>query len=206
MPNDIEQPQEDPKKVYFDDREWALLSVVLEKGAKPISPTLAASMFNLFLENYPCTKIAEINKGFTESDVLYCRYRFNWDDQRNQYADTLQQQMLNKLKKIQFESLEFLTNTLSVLHKSERDKMLTYLQTGKPEDKPEMWIKSIAGYKSIIETIQKLTGEDKVHKHEIKAEYRVSVASKEVTDQMPKEVQSSLLKQLLATKKGKDGK
>src|SRR5579871_5000532 len=105
---------DDTKKVFFTDKEWQLLLAAEENGVKAISPTLSAEMFNLFLENYSCAKIAEINKGFSETDVLYCRYKYNWDDQRNDYASMLQQQVLQKLQKVKFESLEFLTNMLAV--------------------------------------------------------------------------------------------
>src|ERR1700677_701043 len=188
------------KKPYFTEEEWKALTEANDNtGTKGVSATLQGEMLNLYLEGYTCDKIAKLNKGYSEIDILMCRYKYNWDRAKNDYADNLQQQILQKLKKVQFESLEFLTNMLSVLHKDERQKMLTYLQTGKSEDKPEIWLSSISTYKSLIETIQKLTGEDKVHKHEIKSDIRI-IASKEVSEQMPKEVQSSLLKQLLATK------
>lgn len=190
---------DESKKAFFTEEEWKALEVATETGTRPISKTLQEEMYNLFLEGYDAAKIAKQNKGYSEIDILMTRYRGNWDENKLKYQDDLQEQILQKLKKTQFESLEFLTNMLSVLHKDERQKMLTYLQTGRKEDRPEIFVSSIGTYKSLIETIQKLTGEDKVQKHEIKSDIRI-IASKEVSEKMPREVQSNLLKQLLASK------
>jgi len=193
---------DETKKHYFTDQEWTSLEAIADKGVRPIAPTLAADMLNLFMENYSCSEIAKINKGLSEIDVLYCRYKYNWDEQRDKYAKELQEQVVQKLMKMKLESMEFLTNMLSVLHKDERQKMMTYLQTGKEEDKPKSWVNGIGAYKSIIETLQKLTGEDKVQKHEVKAEHRI-ISSPEIKKAITKEVQSSLLKQLTSGKNKK---
>jgi len=190
---------DESKKQYFTTEEWTSLLTVADKGVKPIAPSLAADMLNLFMENYSCTEIAKLNKGLSELDVLYCRYKYNWDEQRDKYARDLQDQVVGKLKKMKLESMEFLTNMLAALHKDERQKMMTYLQTGKEEDKPKLWANSITTYKGLIETIQKLTGEDKIQKHELKAEHRIT-NSNDIKDAITTEVHASLLKQLLASK------
>lgn len=193
---------DESKKIFFTEKEWATLQTIENIGFKPISPTLSTEMLNLYMENYSCEKIAKVNKGFSETDVLYCRYKYGWDESRNQYAKQLQDMAVQKILKFKLEAIEFLTNMLSSLHKEEREKMLIYLQTGKEEDKPKVWATNISSYKAIIETIQKLTGESSVQKHEVKAEHKIST-SPELRDAITKEIQSSLLKQLVL---GKDKK
>ena len=193
---------DESKKALFSDKEWAMLETVAESGAKPVSATLAADMMNLYMENYSCAQIANLNKGFTELDILYCRYKYDWDAKRDQYAHQLQNMVIQKLAKLKLESVEFLTNQLAILHKEEREKVLRYLQTNNPEDKPSIWATNISSYKSLIEALQKITGEDKVQKHEVKAEHKI-VASAELQGAITKEVQSSLLKQLATSKEKK---
>jgi hypothetical protein len=187
---------DDTKKPNFTEREWTLLSTVADTGVKPISPSLSAEMLNLYMESYSCEQIAHMNKGFAEVDVLYCRYKYDWDGQRDRYAKQLQEQVVQKLAKLKMESMEFLSNMLSILHKDEREKMIAYLQSGREEDRPKIWATNITTYKSVIETIQKLTGEDKIQKHEVKAEHRM-IASPELKKAITKDIQTSLLRQLV---------
>ncbi|HUM42289.1 MAG TPA: hypothetical protein PKI14_05005 [Fervidobacterium sp.] len=148
----------------FSDKEQEILIDIKEKGAKAIAPTLAAQMFSLFLEGYSCAEIAKQNKMFSEGDILYACEKFQWHEQRDIYAANLQRQISEKLAKSKLESVEFLTNMLSVTHKQYRDQTLKYLQTGKEEDMPESWAKGPKSYMDLISTIAKVTGEDKVSK------------------------------------------
>lgn len=147
--------------IGWTEREKTLLKEVEDKGFKPIAPTLSSQMAALFLQGYSCAEIAAQNKTFSESDILYCRKKFNWDRERDEYTANLTRRARESLQRQKMESIEFLTNTMSVMHKQHRDKMLRYLQTGNPEDLPEFQITSMKMYKEVIETISKVTGEDK---------------------------------------------
>ena len=119
-------------------------------------------MFQLFLEGYSCSEIAKQNPPFNEIDLLYCRKKYNWDIEKDKYAMELQQRVREKLMKTKLESLEFLSNTLAASHKYHNAQLLKYIQSGKEEDKPENLISGTTSYKAIIETIAKLTGEDRI--------------------------------------------
>jgi hypothetical protein len=152
---------------FFNSRELELLKEAEDTGSKPISATLAAQMYHLFLDGYDCKEIARINPAFTEKDILVCRNRNNWDEDAREYTKNLSKQIEERLLKNRLESIEYITNHMSVVHKDFRDKTLKFLQTGKEEDKPEVWAKSPMGYKSLLETLQKLTGEDRTTKTKI---------------------------------------
>jgi len=146
----------------WSKREVEVLGVTTSNGIKPISPTISSQMYNLFLEGYTCAIIAKLNKGFSEGDVLYCRQKFKWDDQRDEYALQLTNQVQQKVIKQKLESIEYLTNILSVIHKAERDTTLKFLQTGNTDDLPN--IGSLKTYKDVIETLAKITGESNTKK------------------------------------------
>lgn len=146
----------------WSKKDIAKLNDVIETGAKPVSPTLASQMYQLFAEGYPISEIVRMNKGFTESDILYCRYKYQWDDKRNEYALQLTNQVQQKMVKQKLESVEYLTNMLAVIHKEGKDLMLKFLQTGNMEDLPK--IGSLRQYKDIVEILAKITGEDSVKK------------------------------------------
>jgi len=145
----------------WTEHEKELLRRAVDTGFKPISPTLSAQMAALFIQGYSCAEIAAQNKGFSEADVLYCRKKFEWDRERDEYTVNLTKRAVASLQRQKMESIEFLTNTMSVMHKQHREKMLKYLQTGNADDLPEFQITSMKMYKEVIETISKITGEDK---------------------------------------------
>lgn len=146
----------------WTSKELEVLQDYEQKGVRPLAPSLAGQMFNLFLEGYSCADIAKLNKGLTEGDILFARKKYNWDSERDSYMIQIKNQVTQKVLKQKMESVEFLTNMLSVIHKEHKDVMLRFLQTGNVEDLPK--IGSLRTYKEIIETLAKITGEDSVKK------------------------------------------
>ena len=193
----------------WSSREMKELEQVEKEGAKAISPSLAASMFALFLEGYSCAEIVKQNKNFSEGDILYCRKKFKWDEEKDRYAFDLNKQMREKLVKTKLEAIEMLTNTLSVMHTAKREGHLKYLQTKKAEDLPTGWDLSPTQYKSIFETIQKVTGEDRITKQEIRSDSTVRVEGSAHSAALHPELQAKMLQKLAIisqTKKSTDGK
>lgn len=195
---DEKLPEVQPQVLeYLTVSELEILAKQEVEGIRPISPTLAAQMFSLFLEGYSCSEISKQNKPFKEGEILFLRKKFNWDAEKDKYAQELNGQIRSKLMKQKLESLEFLTNMLAVTHKAQRAKMLKYIQTGDEKDMPETWASSPNGYKNVLEAIQKLTGEDKVSRHEIKNETNVTVKSEQnPANIITTELQTKLLKKL----------
>lgn len=191
----------------WSQKELELVKRAETEGSKPISPILSAQFFELFLEGYSCSEIAKKNRGLSEADILICRKKYKWDEEKDKYAYDLTRQVREKLMKQKLESLEFLTNMLAVTHKEHREKMLKYLQTGRDEDKPENWVKSPNSYKQILETIQKITGEDRVTTQKVTSESTVKVeGSIHTTAALHPELQAKLLKKLSTPVKQVTGK
>lgn len=185
----------------FSEKEKALLAEVEKDGIRPVAPSLAMQLFELFLEGYSCAIIAKQNSPFREGDILFLRKKFKWDENRDKYAYDLQVQIREKLIKQKLESLEFLTNMLTVTHKEHKDKMLKYIQTGKEDDRPDTWVTGPSAYKGVLEAIQKLTGEDRVTTQNIKSESKVTVESNQPITVIGEQLQSKMLKKLALSEK-----
>lgn len=151
-------------------------------------------MLNLFVNGSTCLEIQNLNQGITEKDVVYCRVRNRWDEQRDEYVQSLTQKIKIKLLNQKLESLDHVTNVLQAYHKSENEQLLRYIQTGKEEDRPKTWINGSSTYKATIEILQKLTGEDRVQK--IKTEQNINVQSNQTIEVLTPELQDVLLKRL----------
>ena len=178
-------------------RELKILQEYKDSGIKPISPALASQLYTLFLEGYSCAEIARLNKdkGITEGDVLYCREKYKWDEQRDEYAVHLTNQVQQKLMKQKLESIEFLTNMLAVIHKENREVMLRYLQTGNPDDLPK--IGSLKIYKDILESLAKITGEDAVRKVKFEGKVEHDVKNDKPSIVINEDLQTKLLQSLI---------
>jgi hypothetical protein len=156
-------------------------------------------MMALYLEGYSCQDIARQNHPLTEVDVLFCRKKYNWDDQKERYLADLAARTRERLLKHKLEAIEFITNQLAVVHKSENEKMLKYMQTGKEEDKPETFITGSTSYKTLIEILQKITGEERTTKQEIKTQSSVNV---NVTSSDPVKITDDMQSKILAALAG----
>lgn len=159
----------------FTKRELELYSKQIESGFKPISPVLAEQMYNLYLEGYSCYEIAKQNKSLSEEDILHCRYKYKWDELKDNYIMDRQKQITERLLKSKMESVEYLVNLLSVTHKANKEQILKYIQTGKEEDKPKDLLLGPSGYKSVIEMIQKITGEDRQSKVQVDQNTNINI-------------------------------
>lgn len=179
----------------LNGRELKLYQDQEPNGFKPVAVSLASSLYQLFLEGYSCKQISEQGKGLSEADILNLRIKYKWDEAREEYARSLQDQVQGKLMKAKMEAVEFLTNQLAAIHKSSRDQTLKYLMTGNPDDMPEE-LGKLGGYKQIIEVLQKVTGEDKVSKVKVDGNVNQNINVNVNRTELPTEVQTKLLKEL----------
>lgn len=186
---------------FLSEEEYLMYKDALDNGVKSIAPSLQAQMFELFLDGYDCKEISKQNPHFSEKDILYCRIKYKWDNERDLYAFKLRDLVKKRLEQTKLESIEYITNMLAVHHKVSKDQMLRYLQSGKEEDIPTQWIKNPNSYKNVIEILQKLTGEDKVTKQQIYSTSEITI-----NDKTMKNVENLDKKTILrkAAKKGKE--
>lgn len=206
MSENLPQVKPIDELAIFTVKERKALEEIEASGSRPISQTLALQFFELFLEGYTCYDIAKQNPPFKEGEILFLRRKYKWDEAKDDYAYKLQVQIRDKLIKQKLESLEFLTNMMAVTHKDQKEKTLRYLQTGKEEDRPETWITGPTAYKSVLETIQKITGEDRISTQNIKSESKVTVESNQPITVLSPELQSKMLKKLAMAEKIVEGK
>ena len=188
-------------------REVTLLRQAELDGSKAISVSLGVQFFRLFLEGFSCLEIAKNNPGFTESDILICRKKYKWDEEKDQHIFDLNKRVMEKLAKSTLESLIFLTNTLTVHHKALEAQQAKYIQTGNEADLPKDWQLTPTGYKSILESIQKVTGQDRISTQKITTDTTVRVEdARDVSPALRPELQSKMLKYLADSSKKKESK
>ena len=142
------------KKIYQDWQE--------NKSKPSISPATAAKLFGLFVHGISCQEIVNINTpAFCIEQVLEARVRDGWDEKRRSYTDDLYAGVLNNVRQVQVESIQFVSDMLAAAHKHHGNKLRRYLQNGDEKELDGMSVDSFRTYKSVAETLLKLTGQDK---------------------------------------------
>lgn len=134
---------------------------VLPKGGGIAAPSLEAQFFQLFLEGYTSAEIQRLNPQYPLGMILHAQVRYEWDRKKEEYAVQLQQRIMEKLMKTQLESVNFVSDLLAASHKRYGEKVKRYIQTGDEKLLDGIEIASLMSYGKAIDTLYKLTGQDK---------------------------------------------
>lgn len=126
----------------------------------PLSPSLEADLYEVFLLGCSCEDIAKNNPGISHGQVLEARLDHDWDARRSRYIDDLLDNAKPRMQQTQLEAIEFLRTQLGVVHRAMAAKAKKYVQTGKPGDLPKFTDDISWGrYKQMLEMLMKLTGQ-----------------------------------------------
>ena len=132
------------------------------RSGKPgLAVKLAMSLYESWLNGVSCEKLAGLNPGLSLGVILMTRVDHLWDARRDAYLSELYSGANDRLKQIGSEALNFMGLALAAVNKEQGAKYAKYLQTGDPADLGVMRILSWSQYKSVIETIARLTGADR---------------------------------------------
>ena len=134
---------------------------VLPKGGGVAAPSLEAQWFQLFLEGYTASEIQRLNPQYPLGMVLHAQVKYGWDARKDDYAVQLQQRVMEKLMRTQLEAVNFVSDLIAASHKRYGEKVKRYIQTGDEKLLDGVEIASLGSYRGAIETLHKLTGQDK---------------------------------------------
>lgn len=147
-------------KSLFSEREEGALQAHLKSGEPPLSPTVAAQFFELFLHGHTCTEIQKRNKSFKLGAIVRSASEQDWHAKRDDYMKGLFEGAKDRASMAHQESQEFVQNLLAAANKMYGQKLLRYLQTGNEDELKgcPLFITSLRGYKDTLEMFMKLTG------------------------------------------------
>ncbi len=146
----------------FTEAENASYQEWLErKNRASISPALSIKFFELFLRGDSCDKIQSLNPGITLGQILEARVRDQWDRKREKYTEELYSGVADRFKQTVLESVEFTTDLLAAAHREHGQKLKKYIMSQDPADLGEVRITSFGAYAKVVDTLMKLTGQQK---------------------------------------------
>ena len=155
-------PAED--RARLTEAEDKVLTTWLEtRNRPPLSAVTAAKFFELFLHGTgDCAEICRLNESlYPLGMILEARVGFGWDRRRDEYLSSLYSGIADRARQAQLESVGLVSDMMAATAKLHGDKVKKYLQTGDEELIKDLPIKSMSGYKTLIELLLKLTGQDK---------------------------------------------
>jgi hypothetical protein len=160
----IEEQLKKAQELLPED-EFTRLKNYIESGKHPLAPDVCAKFFELYLNGSDCKEIHRLNKGFPYEAILWARIKYNWDETRDQYIQSLQDHIKEKVIKAQLETTGLISDILVATNRRYSDKIKRYLQTGdEAELKGVLNIDSINGLLKLMDGLLKITGQDKVTK------------------------------------------
>lgn len=144
-----------------EDEKSALLSYQESGADTHIGPSLAASLFELFLNGKSIKEIQAINKAFSVGMIVDARLRYKWDEQKEEYVRNLFLKIRERAEQAHAQSVHHLIDRLSATHKLTGDRLQKFLQTGDESLIAGMQLSSMTNYSKVIQLLMSMLGQDK---------------------------------------------
>lgn len=146
----------------LSDRERAAYDAWLVKKQPPVAPSTAAKYLEAYLQGSTCEDILKLSKGMALGAIVDCKIRDRWDDRLVEYRATLLDQVGQRLRQVQLESVQHIADQLAVAHKRDGDRLKRFLMTGDNADLGgASFITGIKSYSEAVKALLALTGQDK---------------------------------------------
>ncbi len=162
----IKKPEEGvdivPEGKRFSHGEWRAYEAhkkALALGKEPmLSSSIAAQMFEQFLNGSTPTQISREWRGYQLGAIVRAAVDYSWHDKKAEYLEHLHTNDVERSKQTAAESVEFTSTLLAVAHKRWGEKLRRYLATGDTSELDGFEIRSIDQYRKVIQTFLELTG------------------------------------------------
>lgn len=148
----------------LSERELAAYKNWQNSRYPALAPDTQGKLFQLFLNGKSCEAIRALNPQFTLGMIVNARITGQWDRLYQEHIDDLLNNTKMRATQAQLESINFVSDLLSATNRMHGEKIAKYLQTGNEKDLGDLQITTLTGYKTAVELLQKLTGQDKQQK------------------------------------------
>jgi hypothetical protein len=144
----------------FDEKEVERINTFVANGCIGLE-TLSKdehkinAIFGLYMSGRTYTEISKVSK-VKKDLVLYMAAKFNWYEKRMEYINDIQKQMTKKLTNTRIQSLNFISNLISVHHKYYGEEIDKYLMTGDRDIIDNLDLKQLSQYFKSIEILEKV--------------------------------------------------
>ena len=176
----------DPNTAWLSEAELYALELFKKNQAagklegKPIALDIQEKMFEVYLQGKTLGDIRKINAAkFSMGQIVAAAVEGRWDLQRKAYLEDLLTRVRTRALQAAAEGAEFVADAMAVAHKKHGDSLRRFLQSGDPKDLGDFDLGGIGNYRTLVELMLKLTGQDQVRKVSVSGsvEHRGSLLS-----------------------------
>lgn len=186
-------------KNSLSKRELHAYTVWCGTEKAPLAPSLNAKLFNLYLLGKTCEEIRRLNPTLQLGEIVAARIAGRWDERRDDHLDQLLSATTQRVQQTTLETADFVCDILAVANREHGDNLRRYLQSGEPTELGDFRITSLTTLKIAIETLQKLTGQDKQQKLTVTGD--ITTRQAPADESLPSSQQAANILQLLAAAK-----
>lgn len=115
-------------------------------------------------------EIRRLNPSLQLGEIVAAAIEGDWHRRRDEHLDDLLTQTALRVQQVTLETADFVCDLLSVANREHGDKLRRFLQSGNEAELGDFRITSLPALKMAIETLQKLTGQDRQSKVHIAGE------------------------------------
>lgn len=183
----------------LDDREVAAFRRWQNSNQPALAPDTQAKLFALFLNGKSTEEIRRLNAQFSLGQIVHARVTGKWDELRQRHIEDLLLNVKQRVAQVTMESVTFVSDLLAAANKEHGDRIARYLATGNEKELGDLRITSLQGYKTAVELLQKLTGQDKQQKvaGEVTITHKADESMERVSKAPSPEEAAGILKLLL---------
>jgi hypothetical protein len=187
----------------LDEREVAAFRRWQNSKQPPLSPDTQAKLFALFLNGRTTEQIRKANEQFSLGQIVHARIVGEWDRRYQEHIDSLLENTKQRYQQVTLESVGFIADLLAATNKMHGDRITRFIQTGDPKELGDLQINSLQGYKTAVELLQKLTGQDKQQKvgGEIVVTHKADESMQQTQQRAPDSEEAAGILKLLLGKK-----
>lgn len=182
----VAQPQALATEDLLSSKELIAYDRYKKEGGHPLSPTVHAQFFALYLNGKTPDEIQTLNPGYPLGAIIKALVEGRWIERKREHLDNLLEGARGRVEQVQLESIVFVSDLLSAANKMHGDKIKKYLQTGNATELGDLKIDSLGAYTRAVDLLMKLTqqdGESKVkHTHTIMPPVGGQVANATIID------------------------
>ncbi len=148
----------------------------------PLSPETEVGLYQLFLNGRGVTEIYQANPNYNLGQIVYAAISGNWAARKVDYLNKLYDGVTARFAQASAEGIELAADVVAAARLLHSKKIAAYLKSSDEKDLAGIDVTSLAAVTKAVDLMLKLSGQDRVQKHDVRAKVEHEVVSKDISE------------------------
>lgn len=135
----------------------------------PLAPETEVGLYQLFLNGRSITEIHQGHPNYNLGQIVYAAVSGNWAARKRDYLDRLYDRVTARFAQASAEGIELAADVVAAARLLHGKKVAAFLKSGDEKDLIGVDVTSLGAVTKAVDLMMKLTGQDRVQKHEHRA-------------------------------------